>query len=336
MAKIEIRRVGDSTPSEILFPEDLNGELESRLEKVAGKVFFITDSNIITIYGDSFLRDRDIIVFPPGEENKTLETVGEIHRQLVARGANRDSFIVGFGGGIVTDVVGFVACTFMRGVRFGFIPTTLLAMVDASIGGKNGVNLDGYKNMVGNFKQPDWILMDPGFLKTLPEREFNAGMAEVLKYALIYDRDMFMDLCRKDYDLGKMIYRSAEIKAAIVEQDELEGGIRKVLNFGHTMAHAIEKCSRGRYLHGEAVAMGIRYSSAISFNMGLIDRDEMESIEKVIESLSLPLNPEGIEMDELFAAMAHDKKSTGKDGTIDEILLDGIGNFTFVKTKPGQ
>lgn len=336
MTTIEIKRLGDSAPSEILFPEKLETELDSRLEKTAGKIFFITDDNVLEAYSETILKGKDVISFPAGEAHKTLETVSEIHRQLVSRGANRDSFIVGIGGGIVTDLAGFVACTFMRGVRFGFVPTTLLGMVDASIGGKNGVNLDGYKNMVGNFRQPDWIIIDPAFLKTLPPREFNAGMAEVLKYALIYDCDMFDELYCGKYDLSKIIYRSAEIKAAIVEQDEREGGLRKVLNFGHTMAHAIEKCSEGRYLHGEAVAIGIRYISAISCNMGLISQTELEKIEKVIESLSLPLNPEGVEMSQLFDAMKHDKKATGKDGLIDEILLDGIGNFRFVKTNPNH
>lgn len=330
MKNIQIKRVGISTPSEIIFSENLEVELSSKLNSINGKLFFITDDNVYHLYENTLLKDRCVIHFPAGEGHKTLSTIEYIERELIILGANRDSFVIGFGGGIVTDVAGFAASTFMRGIKFGFIPTTLLAMVDASIGGKNGVNLDGYKNMVGNFRQPEWVIINPGLLKTLPEREYNAGMAEVLKYALIYDKEMFERLYSQNYDIMDMITRSAQIKAEIVEQDEKEGGLRRVLNFGHTMAHAIEKCSKGRYLHGEAVAMGIRYIASMSQNMNLLDENDVERIDNVIELLHLPLSPDNLDIKEIYEAMKHDKKTTGKAGIINEIVLDGIGSYKFI------
>jgi len=330
MKKLAIKRTGEKTPSEIIFTEELQTELDNKTCDVKGKIFIITDDNIYNIYKDSILEKYTVIHFPSGESHKTLSTVEELNRQLVEKGANRESFIIGFGGGIVTDVAGFTASTYMRGVKFGFIPTSLLAMVDAAIGGKNGVNLDGYKNMIGCFRQPEWTIISPSILDTLPKREFNAGMAEVLKYALIYDRDMFENLYSCQYNISDMIFRSAEIKADIVEQDELESGLRRVLNFGHTMAHAIEKCSHGKYLHGEAVAMGIRYIAAMSNAMNLLEEEELSKIDSILQFFDLPLSPEDLDLKDVYSAMRHDKKSTGKDGIINEILLDGIGNYQFI------
>lgn len=254
---IEVGRGADA-PSRVVIGDAINS-LENYLPSDR-KVVIVTDPNVHRLYKEIINR-YDYCLIGLGEPNKTLGTAGKLYGELLARGADRSTFLVGFGGGIVTDVTGFVASTYMRGLRFGFVATTLLAQVDASVGGKNGVNYEGYKNMVGTFNQPDFVLCDPAMLDTLPEREFRAGLAEIVKAGLIADRELFglfeshsLEEFRRDRALlGEAVMRAVKVKAHIVERDERESDERRKLNLGHTFAHAIEKCSRD-FLHGEAVA----------------------------------------------------------------------------------
>ena len=242
---LEVKR-SDGTVSKVVIGHVI-ADLDRYIPQGA-RVIVITDENVYKHY--AILIDRyEKIVIGLGEKNKTHETLTQIYSQLLAMGADRETYIVGFGGGIVTDIAGFAASTYMRGLRFGFVATTLLAQVDASVGGKNGVNVDGYKNMVGTFNQPDFVLCDLSVLQTLPRRELQAGMAEVIKSGLIMDATLFElferydldDFLNKDNLLLEAITGAVRVKKQIVDRDEKEQGDRKKLNLGHTFAHAIEK-----------------------------------------------------------------------------------------------
>ena len=227
-----------------------------------GRVIVVSDATIDRLY-HPLLAPYDTVLIGAGESIKTLQTVESIYRRFIELGADRSTFVLAVGGGIVTDVAGFAAATYMRGLSFGFVSTTLLGQVDASVGGKNGVNVDGYKNMAGTFKQPRFVICDPEMLRTLSDREFRTGLAEVVKAAVIADADLFtrienvsFEALRADTDLlTDAISAAVRVKADIVERDEHETGDRRKLNLGHTLAHAIEKCSN-RMNHGEAVAVG--------------------------------------------------------------------------------
>gem|GEM_PF-964521 len=228
-----------------------------------GRVIVLTDRNVARCRPELF-EGCDPICMEPGEEHKTLQTVEEVCRELIRRGADRTTFLLGVGGGIVTDVTGFVASVYMRGVPFGFVSTTLLGCVDASVGGKNGVNLDGYKNMAGVFAQPQFVVCDTSLFATLPLREIRAGLAEAVKAGIIGDEPLFglieragLDgLCADPEAMDKVVVHSVRLKAAVVSRDEREHGERRKLNLGHTFGHAVEKCSR-EMIHGEAVAVGM-------------------------------------------------------------------------------
>lgn len=293
----------------------------------------ITDSNIAAAYPALAGRYPHVII-GTGETRKTLETVGNIYRELLALGVDRGSYLVGIGGGIVTDITGFVASTYMRGVAgFGFVATSLLAQVDASVGGKNGVNLDGYKNIVGVFNQPDFVLCDQGMLSTLPERELRAGLAEVVKCGLIRDRALFELFENHTFEsftgdatlLHRAVVAAVELKAAVVAADETEQGERRLLNLGHTFAHAVEKCT-GRYLHGEAVGIGLCIAAGLSQRLGLLTEADFSRIVAVVAAMGLPTSvaaETGVTAAQLLTAAASDKKREA--ATIDFVLLEGIG-----------
>lgn len=293
----------------------------------------ITDPNVKAACPELVGRYPHVLV-GLGEGCKSLATVESVCRELLRLGADRGSYLVGIGGGIVTDLTGFVASTYMRGVGgFGFVATSLLAQVDASVGGKNGVNVDGYKNIVGVFNQPDFVLCDRGMLGTLPERELRAGLAEVIKCGLIGDRSLFGLFEGETFgsftaDAAKMhraVADSVGLKARIVAADEREQGERKLLNLGHTMAHAVEKCT-GRYLHGEAVGIGLCVAARVSQQLGTLTAAEAARVSAVVEAMGLPsaVGPEsGIEPEQLLAAAASDKKRTAE--TIDYVVMEGIG-----------
>jgi len=265
---------------------------------------------------------------PDGETYKTVPTMQTIIDMLVETGANRDTTVVALGGGVVGDIAGFAAACYMRGVDFIQVPTTLLAQVDSSVGGKTGVNHEKGKNLVGAFHQPQVVLIDTATLETLPDRELRAGLAEVIKYGAICDADFFAwleanmpALLQRDPDaLAHAIRRSCELKAEIVAEDEREAGRRAILNFGHTFGHAIEHCQGyGEWLHGEAVATGMVMAAKLS---GLPGGD-VERLERLIASAGLPVEPPSIAADDWMAAMGLDKKVEGKK--LRFVLLDAIG-----------
>lgn len=293
------------------------------------RVVVVSDATIDRLY-HPLLAPYDTVLIGTGESIKTLQTVETIYRRFIELGVDRKTFVLGIGGGIVTDVAGFAASTYMRGVRFGFVSTTLLGQVDASVGGKNGVNVDGYKNMAGTFTQPQFVICDPALLRTLPDREFRAGLAEVVKAAVIADGDLFTRLeqttfetLRSDTDLlNDVISAAVRVKADIVEHDEKESGERRKLNLGHTLAHAIEKCSN-RMNHGEAVAAGTSLIAGAAVKLGVLREEDRQRIDSVLLHLGFELTPP-VEVKRLLKEVGKDKKS--EDGLLRIVLPVGIGD----------
>ena len=294
------------------------------------KVVVVADENALGPDPEEWSRIGTVVPIQVSEQAKTLETVGMLCRRLAACGADRQTFLLGLGGGITCDLAGFTAATYMRGIRFGFVPTTLLAQVDASVGGKNGVNLDGYKNMVGTFAQPAFVLCDPAWLETLPEAVFRQGLSEVVKAAAIADEPFFSFL---EHHAGRMLARDAgvllqvvrrcvEIKARVVAEDEKEAGPRRLLNFGHTFAHAVEKHTG--MPHGEAVSIGMMAAARLSVVEGWCGEAVSERLNGLCRRLQLPVTwPPEVSLDRLCGAVAKDKKHQG-DGVC-FVLLNAIG-----------
>ena len=287
------------------------GRAAELLDRVVpdGRVVVITDANIDRLYPDLVHR-YDYIIIGQGEGVKSLQTVEKVYRELMAMGADRSTFILGIGGGIVTDIAGFVAATYMRGVDFGFVSTTLLGQVDASIGGKNGVNVADYKNMVGTFRQPRFVISDVSMLETLPERQLRAGMAEVVKSALVGDADLFnyMEQAAGEKQYEEIVLRAVAVKVHIVAQDECEGGIRRLLNLGHTLGHALEKCTR-EVNHGEAVAIGMSQIVHVSVRCGMLASHDAERVDALLESLGFCLTPP-VSMTDVLREVKYDKKKS--------------------------
>ena len=333
---LEVKR-GDGGVSTVVIGQALD-ELGRFLPKDK-KIIVITDSNVYKYYKKEVDRYEGIVI-GLGEENKTLTTLEAIYTELIAIGADRESFILGFGGGIVTDIAGFAASTYMRGLRFGFVATTLLAQVDASVGGKNGVNCDGYKNMVGTFSQPEFVLCDLSVLRTLPEREFRGGLAEIFKSGLIRDAVLFELFENHTFDdfrtnetlLQEAITRAVKVKKAIVDADEKEQGERKLLNLGHTFAHAIEKSTR-QFQHGEAVAIGLVMIADLSVRMGLLSENDAARIKNVVERMGLQTDS-GLPLETLFEALKSDKKKDAQSVSL--ILLKGVGDCEIRKMTFGE
>lgn len=296
-----------------------------------GRVVVISDANVDRLH-HSLLAPWETILIGTGETVKTIATVESVYRRLIGLGADRSTFILGVGGGIVTDIAGFTASTYMRGVPFGFVPTTLLGQVDASVGGKNGVNVDGYKNMVGVFSQPQFVVCDPAMLSTLPDREFRAGLAEALKAGVIADEGLFAAIEQASYEglrmdtelLMRVVEGSIGVKAAIIERDEREAGERRKLNLGHTLAHAMEKASN-KMNHGEAVAVGMALISRAAVRLGLLAETDCRRIEGTLCRLGFALAPP-VDMKRLLREVAKDKKNEG--GTLHVVFPTGIGSCT--------
>ncbi len=320
----------DSKTSKILIGEKL-GSLGRYIP--AGKTILITDDNILTLYGASF-GDFPVISIGLGEKHKTLETLQLIFDKLVEFEADRSTFIVGIGGGIVCDVCGFAASIYMRGLRFGFVSTTLLSQVDASVGGKNGVNFRGYKNMIGVFNQPEFVICDTSMLQSLDDREFKSGFSEIIKAAAIKDaklfaylEDHYADALKQKPDvLEKLIHDSVSIKANVVETDEREKGERKKLNFGHTFAHALEHMTG--MLHGEAVSIGMILATTLSVKLGFLSQPESLRISGLIRHFGLP-DTSNADLRLVLKAMKKDKKKEGDYMHL--ILLNKIGNALIHK-----
>jgi 3-dehydroquinate synthase len=282
--------------------------------------------------------DVDVLVIEAGEQAKTVSMAEDLWERLLAVGADRKTVVVAVGGGVVGDLAGFVAATFARGLAFVQVPTTLLAQVDSSVGGKVGVNLTGAKNMVGAFWQPVGVLIDTAVLATLPEREYRAGLAEVVKYGVILDAEFFAYLEAHAADLAArnaavlehVIARSCRLKADVVQADEREEtGQRAVLNYGHTFCHALETVTGyGKYLHGEAVAIGMLCASRLAERLGRIDRKLTARQHKLLSALGLPVDFPDVNHDTIVAAMAHDKKV--EHGRLRFVLPRGLGHVELV------
>jgi len=303
---------------------------EGKISEIKGivgavKTVFITDENVFAAHQKQF-KNRDTIVLKAGEEFKTQATVDSIIEQLIDMEADRKTILVGVGGGVVTDLTGYVASVYMRGIGFGFVPTSLLAMVDASIGGKNGIDVGVYKNMVGVIRQPSFLLFDSSLLQTLPEAEWKNGFAEIIKHASIKDVTMFKQLeqnnftayQRKQKELGALIQRNALLKTKVVQQDEFEKGDRKLLNFGHTLGHALE--NQYQFSHGQAISIGMAYASSLSQKMnGFKDANRVVSL---LEKYGLPTFTQ-FDKDKVINVLKMDKKKT--KNSINFILLEKIG-----------
>lgn len=290
-------------------------------------VVIITDVNVKRFYQNNF-PPHPVITIQIGEKIKNLDTVCNIYGKLLEFGVDRSTFIIGIGGGIVCDITGFVASTFLRGVKFGFVSTTLLSQVDASVGGKNGVNFKGYKNIVGVFNQPEFVICDLNLLSTLPEKEVLCGLAEIVKHAAIGDANLFRYL-EENYQkalaldaavIERIVYDSVVIKSAIVNKDEKEKGERRNLNFGHTFGHAIEKTTGVR--HGVAVSAGMVMASELSVKKGHLQAKDAQRINNLLRDLKLPTRLQA-DRKTVLDALKKDKKRQGD--LINFVLLEGIG-----------
>jgi 3-dehydroquinate synthase len=285
----------------------------------------ITDENVFSNHKKRFKNWR-VIVLPPGEENKTQATVDSIVAQLIMTEADRKTTLIGVGGGVITDITGYAASIYMRGIKFGFIPTTMLSMVDASIGGKNGVDVGIYKNLVGTIRQPSFILHDLIFLNSLPQTEWVNGFAEIIKHACIKDAAMFRELetnSLKKYQDRKvlvceLIQCNAILKTKVVQQDEFEKGDRKLLNFGHTLGHALE--NQYALSHGQAISIGMTYACNISEQ--ITGFKETDRVIKVLEKYGLPTYAK-FDKQKVFNVLKMDKKRERKE--ISYVLLEKIG-----------
>ncbi|RUM67304.1 MAG: 3-dehydroquinate synthase [Sulfurospirillum sp.] len=303
--------------------------------KIGSKVAIITNPKVAGLHLKTLLNsiksdELYIITVPDGEEYKTQSTIDLILENLFNHRFNRGSTLIAFGGGVIGDMVGYASAIYQRGVDFIQIPTTLLSQVDASVGGKTGINNRYGKNLIGAFHQPKAVFIQTQFLKTLPKREFSAGVAEIVKMAVMFDRDFFEWLSSHDLNeeenLRYAIARSVEIKADVVAQDEKEKGIRAVLNYGHTFGHVIENETQyKRYLHGEAVAIGMVMANQLAIELGTLSKEEADKIEKLLSSYSLPTKYEISDIDSFYDSFFSDKKAS--DESISFILPKGIGDF---------
>ncbi len=306
------------------------------------KLFILVDSNTNTHCLPHFLallateNEIEIIEIESGETHKTIETCVQLWLTLTELGGDRKSLLINIGGGVISDLGGFVASTFKRGIDFINVPTTLLGMVDASVGGKNGVDLENLKNQIGVINPPKAVLIDSAYLETLPANEMRSGLAEMLKHGLIYDKtywEKFMDLNNLDLsDLDALIHQSVCIKNTIVSQDPTENGIRKALNFGHTLGHAIESYFlespfKTTLLHGEAIAAGMILESYLSLQKALISPEEYRQIKTVIKSIFNTIAFDENDLEPILNLLIHDKKN--EYGKVQFALLDGIGKITI-------
>lgn len=303
------------------------------------KICIITDDNVSKLYLDevrgifsNITSKLSHIVIPHGETNKNLDTINTIYKRLLNEKLDRDSVLIALGGGVTGDMVGYASATYMRGIHFIQIPTTLLSQVDSSIGGKTGVDFDGYKNVIGAFHQPKLVYVNTSTLQTLPKREFSAGIGEIIKHGLIADKDYF-DFIKSNYNeinnlednsLEELISRSCLIKSNVVSQDEHEKGVRAILNFGHTIGHAVERLLDFKLLHGECVAIGMVAATYLSHIKGQINVDELRDVKECIKSFNLPVKIDQLDENTIYKDLFYDKKT--KNDTLNFILLKGIGN----------
>lgn len=303
------------------------------------KTIFLVDEHVFHCEKYIFQSFKTIVI-PSGEQQKSMTFIEELVGKILDLGADRTYFLVGVGGGVVCDITGFVASVFMRGIKFGFVPTTLLAQVDASIGGKNGVNIGDYKNMIGTITQPEFILIDETFLSSLPQEEIINGLAEIIKHACIQDKSYLSFITQnlsavfslEKEILSSIITTSVKIKTGIVHQDEQEKGVRKILNFGHTFGHAIEK--KYGIPHGRAVSLGMIIANKIAVLINKLDLASEKTIKDLLAQTGLPTDISQLDLQSLKEIVFKDKKKSGS--SFDFILLNKIGEAEIISFSPSQ
>ncbi len=317
-------------------------DILSGVEKfISGKALLVTQENIFKLCAEKF--PYEVAFIPDGETSKSLREAEKIYTRAIEAGLDRKSVVIALGGGVVGDLAGFVAATFMRGISLIQIPTTLLAQVDSSVGGKTAVNHALGKNLIGAFHQPRAVFIDLNFLKTLPEREIKSGLGEVVKYGVISDEKFFSYfednadkiLSRDLKILAHIVKRSCEIKAQVVGADEKESGLRRILNFGHTMAHAIEEETHyEKYRHGEAVAIGMLAAAQISSELGKTSAANVTRLENLIKKFGMVTNCAGLDADKLYDVTFRDKKTVG--GKVNWVLMKNFGEVEISNDVPAQ
>lgn len=305
---------------------------------LCGKMLVVTDSNVDKHYSGACVGELakaaagiSCHVIEAGEKSKTLDTVEEIYRKMILQKLDRNSTMIALGGGVTGDIAGFAAATYMRGVNFVQIPTSLIAQADSSIGGKTGVDFDGNKNMIGAFYQPCLVYINVNTLRTLPERELKSGLSEVIKHGLIMDAEFFDyidnnidEILKTDENTLKYVSKmNCSIKGGIVEQDERESGLRAILNFGHTIGHAVESESNFTMLHGECVSIGMAGACRLAFRLGMINEKTADKIEGTLKKAGLPIKINGMDRQKILDRMYYDKKI--RDGKLNFVLPRGIG-----------
>ncbi len=316
----------------------ISGLLPKLIGQKYSRILIISDSNVSGLYGDELKviinktgKPVYSINLPSGENAKSYLQVERIHKFLLKNNFNRDSLIIAFGGGVVGDSAGFVASTYMRGVDFCQVPTTLLAMVDSSVGGKTGINLSGSKNIIGSFYQPTFVIAETNFLRTLDEEEWICGLGEILKYSIIATNDFFdfvnrhlkKLLLRDNKTVEKIVFESVKIKASVVKLDEREAGLRKILNLGHTFGHAIESILNYKIKHGSAVIAGLLLVTDLSKRVGILKENDFVRIYKLLHGFKLNRGLKELDVETMFRFMLKDKKN--RNNKIKFVLIKRIG-----------
>lgn len=340
-----------NAPYDILLKKSFD-ELPDCLRAIGSegrRICIVTDTNVAPFYLEEVSRlaatccvQLETYVFEAGEEHKTLDEIRGLYTKLIESGFDRRDILLALGGGVVGDMTGFAAATFLRGIRFVQVPTTLLAQIDSSIGGKTGVDFDQYKNMVGAFHQPSLVYSNVSTLRTLSEEQFASGMGESLKHGLILDAGFYEWMIdhmgeieeREPETLLELVSRNCQIKRYIVEKDPKEKGDRALLNFGHTLGHALEKCREFRMLHGECVAIGFVAAAYISWQRGMLDEEEFYEIRDMNVGFGLPISFDGVSSEAVVAAVKRDKKMDA--GKIRFILLKKLGRACIDTTVTEQ
>jgi 3-dehydroquinate synthase len=342
MKKIKIPL--DINPYEVTVGSNILQLISSEIKKkkLFNNLFVLIDSNVDLIHGEKirqcfsdYSAKISLLKIPSGEEYKSFETLNMIYSSLLSENFGRDTLIVAIGGGVTGDISGFAAATFMRGVQYAQVPTTLLAAVDSSVGGKTAINFGGTKNIIGAFYQPKFVLTDLSFLKTLPKEEIISGLGEILKYSFLYDKS-FYSLLEKNSEkllsldeksLEKIVSECIKIKSAVVVNDETEKGLRKILNLGHTFAHGYESLLHYSIKHGSAVMVGLLCAFILSRRMGLMSKANFDRFSSFIKNFNPDFDYSGLDKEELYRIMLHDKKN--RQGKIKFVLPIDIGQIAI-------
>lgn len=317
-------------------------------KKIANRFCVISDDHVAGLYGDRLMQAlsesglaAELLIFPRGEASKSLETIGSLARRLAQKGFDRGDALIALGGGVTGDITGFLASIYMRGIPFIQVPTTLLAQVDSSVGGKTGVDIPEGKNLIGTFYQPRAVYIDPDVLSTLPEQELLGGLAEVIKYGVLWDHNFFDFLREKRFDILALddsailplLARCCQIKAQVVELDEREGGLRRVLNFGHTIGHAVEAASNFSLIHGLSLSIGMRAACDLAVSGGHLAPDKAREVRDLLLAFGLPVEvPPELDRREIKQFLLTDKKTVG--GRVFFVLPKEIGKVILTDEVP--